>query len=203
MRPAAFHFPVALLILAACRQNQPPRADPASVRGAEAAVAALAQDTAAFAGTTGVVRRTRAPAPGAPPAILRAVRVTGEAGYDRVSFLFAGDSLPGYHVEYASGEVRRCGSGDPVSIAGAARLVVRLEPAQAHDERGNPTVEQREWAPGLPAIKEMKLVCDFEGQVEWVLGVAATLRYRVLEKTAAPSHESMAPELILDVRREP
>jgi antitoxin (DNA-binding transcriptional repressor) of toxin-antitoxin stability system len=87
----------------------------------------------------------------------------------------------------------RCGSGDPVSIAGMGRLVVRLEPAQAHDERGNPTVEQREWAPGLPAIKEMKLVCDFEAQVEWVLGVAATTPYRVLE-AAGPAR------LTLDVR---
>jgi len=191
MRPAAFHFPVALLILAACRQNQPPRADPASVRGAEAAVVATAQDTGTFAGTTGVVRRTRAP--GAPPAILRAVRVTDEAGYDRVSFLFAGDSLPGYHVEYATRAVVRCGSGNPVSIAGTARLLVRLEPAQAHDERGNATVGDRERAPGLPAIKEMKLVCDFEGQVEWVLGVAAATPYRILE-AAGPAR------LTLDVR---
>jgi len=193
MRAAAFHFPAALLILAACRQNQPPRADPASVRGAEAAVTALAQDTAAFAGTTGVVRRTRAPAPGAPPAILSAVRVTAEAGYDRVVFLFASDSLPGYHVEYATRAVVRCGSGDPVSIGGAARLVVRLEPAQAHDERGNATIGERERAPGLPVIKEMKLVCDFEGQIEWVLGVAAATPYRVLE-AAGPAR------LTLDVR---
>ena len=193
MRAAAFQFPIALLILAACRQNQPPRADPASLAGAEAAVAALAQDTAAFAGTTGVVRRTRAPAPGAPPAILSAVHVAAQPGYDRVVFELAGHSLPGYHVEYATRAVVRCGSGDPVSIAGAARLVVRLEPAQAHDERGNATVVERERAPGLPAIKEMKLVCDFEGQVEWVLGVAVATPYRVLE-AAGPAR------LTLDVR---
>ncbi len=196
MRPAALQLPIALLSLAACRQNQPPRADPASLGGTEAAVIGLAQDTAAFAGTTGVVRRTRAPAPGAPPAILRAVHVGAQPGYDRLVFEFAGDSLPGYHVEFATRAVVRCGSGDPVSIAGAAWLVVRLEPAQAHDEHGNATVVERERAPGLPAVREIKLVCDFEAQVEWVLGVAAATPYRVLE-AVGPAR------LTVDVRHAP
>ncbi|MGH7644700.1 MAG: AMIN-like domain-containing (lipo)protein [Gemmatimonadales bacterium] len=188
---------VALNILAACRQNEPPlpRADLASVQGAAPAAAALAQDTA-FTGTTGVVRRTRPPAPGVPPAVLHAVHVAAQPGYDRVVFEFASDSLPGYHLEYATGAVVRCGSGDPVSIGGAARLLVRLEPAQAHDERGHATVVERSRAPGLPAVEEMKLVCDFEGQVEWVLGVEAATPYRVLEG-AGPAR------LIVDVRHGP
>lgn len=161
---------------------------------------AAPQDTIPFAGTTGVLHQAR---PGAAPVILAAVRVMSHQGYDRVVFEFAGDSLPGYHVEYARSPVRRCGSGDPVALGGRERLVVRLEPAQAHDDRGNATVEQRELAPGLPAIKEMKLICDFEGQVEWVLGVAARLPYRLLETLAPPPLERMPPELTVDVRHEP
>ncbi|MGH7676443.1 MAG: AMIN-like domain-containing (lipo)protein [Gemmatimonadales bacterium] len=192
MRAAVVHVVVALPILAACRQNHTPRADLASAQGAAAEV----QDTATFVGTTGVVHRARRPAPGAPSPILAAVHVSREPGYDRVVFEFGGDSLPGYHLEYATGAVVRCGSGDPVSIGGTARLVVRLEPAQAHDERGRPTIVERERAPGLPAIKEMKLICDFEGQVEWVLGAAATLPYRILEGMDPP-------RLTVDVRHAP
>jgi hypothetical protein len=130
--------------------------------------------------------------------MLRAVETLSGPGYDRIVFDFAGDSVPppGYHVEYVTAPVRRCGSGDPVSLAGAQRLVVRFEPARAHDERGNPAPMERDRALGLPAVKEMKLVCDFEGQVEWALGVAATAPYRVSELTGPT-------RLVLDVRHGP
>jgi hypothetical protein len=100
-------------------------------------------------------------------------------------FEFTGDSVPGYRVQYATGPVQRCGSGDRVSVAGTGRLLVRFEPAQAHDEQGNPTpsLAARHSAPGLTAVREMTLICDFEGQVEWVLGVAAQAAYRVSELT--------------------
>jgi len=113
-----------------------------------------------------------------------------------VVFEFAEDSVPGYHVEYTTKPVRRCGSGDPVTVAGAGKLVVRFEPAQAHDERGNPTLAERERMLGLSAAKDMKLICDFEGQVEWVLGVAAAHPYRVLE-SPGPGR------VVLDVRHGP
>jgi len=125
--------------------------------------------------------------------MLRAVETGSGPGYDRVVFVFAGDSAPGYHVEYASAPVRRCGSGDPVSLTGAQHVVVRFEPASAHDEHGNPAPFERDRALGLRAVKEMKLVCDFEGQVEWVLGVAAASPYRVSELTGPA-------RVVLDVR---
>jgi hypothetical protein len=113
-------------------------------------------------------------------------------------FEFAGDSIPGYHIGYARGPVVRCGSGDPVAPLGSGRLVVRFEPARAHDDMGRASVERRTAAPGLPSIKDLQIVCDFEGQVEWVLGVPAGAPYRVLELTAPA-------RLVLDVRhgREP
>jgi hypothetical protein len=72
-------------------------------------------------------------------------------------------------------------------------MVVRFEPAQAHDDNGNSTIPDREWAPRLPVVREMKVVCDFEGQVEWAIGLAARRPYRVTE-TAAPAH------IVVDVR---
>ena len=162
--------------------------------GARTAVVVQAQDTsAAFAGSMNPVHRARR---GTRSVILRAVRVAPHPAYDRVVFEFAGDSAPGYHVEYADRPIRRCGSGDTVSVMGTGYLVVRFEPAQMHDERGNPTVARREWTPRLRAANEIKLVCDFEGQVEWVVGLPARRRYRVLE-TAAPAR------VIVDVRHEP
>jgi hypothetical protein len=128
--------------------------------------------------------------------MLRAVETSSEPGYDRVVFVFAGDSAPGYRVEYASAPVRRCGSGDPVSLAGTQQVVVRFEPASAHDERGNPAPVERDRALGLPAVNEMKLVCDFEGQVEWVLGVAAASPFRVSELTGPA-------RVVVDIRRRP
>ena len=191
-RPA-LSLPLALLVLGACQRDEPGQRAPLSRSAASAGAARLvppgSQDTG-FAGTTSAVHRPR---PGVPPRILRAVDAKVNPGYDRVTFEFTGDSLPGYHVEYTSGPVRRCGSGDPVVVAGAGRLVVRLEPAQAHDERGNAMFTERDRTLGLPAVKDMKLVCDFEGQVEWVLGVAVAGPYRVSE-LAGPAR------LVLDVR---
>ena len=178
--------------LIACRRDAPRQS---AASGAPLPAAAALQDTG-FAGTTAPVHRARPIQPGVPPALLRAVETSSGPGYDRVVFEFAGDSVPGYHVEYMTAPVRRCGSGNPVALAGAGRLVVRFEPARAHDERGNPSPAERERATGLPALKDMKLVCDFEGQVEWVLGVAAAAPYRVSE-TTAPAR------LVVDIRRRP
>jgi len=156
-----------------------------------AIVAAAPEDSIApFQGTLAATRRSR---PGPPTARLRSLRVTAEAGFDRVVFEFADSVLPGYQIEYPEEPIRRCGSGDEVLLAGPGRLLVRLEPAQAHDERGNSTVPHREWAPQLAVVQEMKLVCDFEGQVEWAIGLAARRRFRVIE-TAPAAH------LTVDVR---
>jgi len=138
------------------------------------------------------VQRTRSLPPGVVRPVLRAV--TAEAGpnppgYDRVVFEFSGDSVPGYRVRYTTGPVQRCGSGDPVAVAGTGRLLVRFEPAEAHEA-------QRHSTPGLPAVRELTLICDFEGQVEWVLGIAAPSLYRVSE-LGAPAR------VVLDVSHGP
>jgi hypothetical protein len=173
---------ILLLATLACRREAQPHA-----------ARPVTQDTG-FVGTTAPLHRVRPSGRSLPPSLLRTVEAAaGPANhYDRIVFEFAGDSVPGYHVEYASGPVRRCGSGDPVAVAGTARLVVRFESSRAHDDRGNPVPVQRERALGLTAVREIKLVCDFEGQVEWVLGVAAATPYRVAE-LAGPAR------LVLDV----
>jgi hypothetical protein len=145
-------------------------------------------------GTAGVTQREPGPVP---PVILRAVRTAAHPEFDRVVFTFDGADMPGYHIEYIDRPVRQCGSGDTVPVAGDAWLAVRLEPAHAHegDTTMVVTVRERNRMLTLPNLRQLVLTCDFEAQVEWVLGVRSPNRYRVLE-LRAPTR------LVVDVRND-
>jgi len=149
-------------------------------------------DTSApdFLGTAGIVEKSRADLR---PVTLRDVRTALHPGFDRVVFEFAGAELPGYHPEYIDKPVRQCASGEVVPIAGDGWLQVRLVPAQAHTESGEPTIRERERRLDYPVLRELESTCDFEGHAEWVLGVTSPNRYRVLELTGPP-------RLVVDVR---
>ena len=147
-------------------------------------------DTVPDAWTVGIVDRRR---PGVRMTVLQEVRTARHPDFDRVVFQFAGTEIPGYHLEYVDRPVRQCGSGDPVAIAGDGWLSVRMEPSQAHDDQGRATVQDRARAPELPNLLELRATCDFEGQVEWVLGVASPNRFRVME-LRSPAR------LVVDVR---
>lgn len=112
-------------------------------------------------------------------AVLSAVRTARHEGHDRVVFEFE-SGLPGYRISYIDRPVRQCGSGDEVPFEGDAWLSVVFEPSAAHTEEGRPTIEERARRLDLPNIIELKLICDFEGQVEWVAGVRSPTEYRVL-----------------------
>lgn len=156
-------------------------------------VAPVPAPTAARPGewTTGAVAGS-ATGPGA--ATLVEVRTGPHEEFDRVVFDFGAGTLPGYRVEFVSPPITRCGSGQATQVAGAAWLRVHFTPAQAHDDAGQPTIAQRERMLSLPAVQELELTCDFEGHVEWVLGVAAPKPYRVLEM-GSPAR------LVVDVMR--
>lgn len=132
-------------------------------------------------------------APGAGVATLRAVRAARHEGYDRVVFEFDGGLLPGYRAEYVDSPQHQCGSGDEVRLPGDAWIQVDLEPGRAHDDEGRATVEQRTQRPGLPNLVELRLICDFEAQVGWVLGLRSPSPFRIL-RLADPAR------LVLDVR---
>lgn len=126
-------------------------------------------------------------------ALLTDVRTASNEGFDRVVLEFEGEELPSYHIEYVDRPVRQCGSGDPVQVAGDGWLLIRIQPANAHDEQGNPTVSERSRQLGLPVMRQLTLICDFEAQVEWIVGVASPNPYRVME-LAEPAR------LVVDVR---
>lgn len=140
--------------------------------------------------TAGIVHAGR---PGVGMTTVTAARAARNDGYERFVIEFEGDTVPGYHLEYVDRPVRQCGSGNPVALEGDGWLRIRLEPARAHTDAGEPTIGERRLRPGQPVIREAVLTCDFEGQVEWVLGVASPNAYRVME-LGSPAR------LVVDVR---
>ena len=123
-------------------------------------------------------RYDKAARPGLGVVVLREVRAAGQQGFDRVVFEFEGEDVPGYHVGYVEQAIQ-CGSGEPVEVAGEAVLEVRMTPAQAHTEAGEPTVRDRERRLSLPVVKEIESTCDFEADVTWMLGLTSRKTFRV------------------------
>jgi hypothetical protein len=131
------------------------------------------------------------------PATLRGVRAASNPeGFDRMVLDFGAGPVPGWHTTYSARPALSCGSGEPVQVEGERWLRVRLQTAQAHDEQGQPTVRQRRLPLGMPVLRELAIACDFEGEVEVVLGVSAANAYRVME-LANPTR------LVIDVQRQP
>lgn len=91
-------------------------------------------------------------------------------GFDRIVFEFDGAGHPGGMVEYVDSAFM-CGSGIAVTVAGGAILHVRLDGSQAHDEQGSLTIDDQYVAGPGDAIVEALQFCDFEGLVEWAVGV--------------------------------
>ena len=140
---------------------------------------APSDDIADFEGTAGIVEKKNPDITGI--ARMSEVRSARHGNYDRVVFEFQGNEMPTYHLEYIDKPVRACGSGDVVPLAGDGWLEVRFSDAQAHTPEGEATIKDRSRSPNLPIVKDLKITCDFESEVTWVMGVASPNRYRVIE----------------------
>jgi hypothetical protein len=110
-----------------------------------------------------------APAGAQSTATLVAVRAGGHPGFDRVVFELRG-GLPTHRVRYVD-RILEEGTGDEVTLAGAADIEVTFEDANAHDDSGAPTVNPRRFSPGLTAVKEVAQVNDFEAVVRYGIGL--------------------------------
>jgi hypothetical protein len=117
----------------------------------------------------------------APLPVLTAMRTGSHPAYDRVTLELSGaEGLPAYHLEYVDRPLIECGSGRQVSPVGDAWLELRLEPAAAHTEAGQPTLGSREIVVGAPLVQRIYRTCDFEGVVTLVLALSAPNPFRVL-----------------------
>jgi hypothetical protein len=110
---------------------------------------------------------------------LVAVRAAHHPGFDRITFEFNG-ARPTPSVRYVS-QLTEDASGKPVHLAGGAAIEVVFHGANAHDEQGNPTVSPRRFSPGLPILKEVAQIGDFEGVVSYGLGVDHRTSFKVLQ----------------------
>ena len=132
--------------------------------------------------------------PGSEMATLLDVRTAAHPEYERIVFGFGEGVVPGFRLEYIDRPVRACGSGDVVELPGDAWLSIRLEPAQAHTEEGRATIADRARVLDYENMKALRMICDFEGQVEWVVAASAPQRYRTLE-LKAPNR------LVVDIKK--
>ena len=134
-----------------------------------------------FIGMSGTL--SMEPPPQMGTATLRAVRTAQHPHFDRITFEFDSEQIPGYHIEYIDKPVRDCGAGNVVPIEGDGWIEVRMTPARAHTDDGQPTAARREYKFAYPVFREVKRTCDFEGTVTYVIGVSSPNKFRLLELT--------------------
>jgi hypothetical protein len=113
--------------------------------------------------------------------VLTGVRTAQHPDFERLTFEFAGATLPAWHIEYIDKPVRSCGSGEEKTLEGDAWLEVRFTGAEAHDQSGKPTAAPMNRSVGQPIIRQLALTCDFEADVTWVAGVSTPARYKVMQ----------------------
>jgi hypothetical protein len=126
---------------------------------------------------------------------LTGVEVEPEKCLDRLVFAFRPDSPspPAFRVSYqpASTALVEDGSGNPISSAGSAYLVVRLEPAATAEASGDGLdftyTGPRRLAPtGTRFVRDVVRSGDFEAVVTWVVGVTEERPFSVSTSTSPP-----------------
>lgn len=113
------------------------------------------------------------------------VRVSPKEDCPRIVFEFDGHE-PDYIVEYAEGPFNECGSGEPVSTESwnaEAFLTVRLEPSATADltKDGAPQTYNgpRDISVEGDTLRHLRVICDFEAVLEWVIGLDAERAFTV------------------------
>ena len=106
-----------------------------------------------------------------------------------------------YSVRYVP-VVRQDGSGDAVTVRGAADLEIVLR-APAYDGQGRPTYlpadrEEAVDVAGFRTFRQVAYAGSFEGSTTLALGVRAQLPFRVFSVTGTP-HSDDTPRLVIDV----
>jgi hypothetical protein len=113
-----------------------------------------------------------------PAALLTDVAVTTAGCRDSVTFTFekSGTAVPSCTVEYKPGPFSQDASGKPVAVSGAAFVSVRCEPAYGYDfvtSTPSYTGPKRVTATGTKHVTEVVETGDFEGVLNWVIGLDA------------------------------
>lgn len=122
--------------------------------------------------------------------MLRDVSVKSGFGIDRITFTFGPPGpQPGGHP---TGEVRPvrppfsfAGSGASVDIEGHRFIAVTFRNTTIADDAGNPVyVGPDRLEPKAPAVRELRLLDNFEGVMGWVVGIDGPGCVRVTRQTS-------------------
>lgn len=98
-------------------------------------------------------------------ATMTTARVGAQSGYDRFVLQFDGP-VPQFDVS-PQDSAAFAQSGGPVTLLGSAGLAVVL-----HNASGPAYTGPRDMRPGLSVIEEARLLSDFQGVIEWGIGIA-------------------------------
>lgn len=168
-------------------------AGPVAGSGATTSTAAGSSTSAGSATTTTAASgladaseaQRSAPGDGTGTALLSAVRVGRNKGFERIVFQFAGTPVPGYRVQWVDGPITADGSGEPVEVTGQAYLEIVLEPASGVDLSapqltvvyGGP--DRISVAGQTKVITDLVRTGDFENVLTWVAGATERVPFRV------------------------
>ncbi|MEY2418576.1 MAG: hypothetical protein QOG90_1256 [Actinomycetota bacterium] len=112
------------------------------------------------------------------------VQVGEHVGFVRVVFRFS-DAVPGYSVRTAEPPFVQDGSGKEVTVDGNGHLAVRLI-ARAHDDNGKTTVPTAIAFPHTSSIRAVALLGDFEGVVNYAIGLSEPTGFKAFTLTSPP-----------------
>ena len=199
---------IAIVVAGACApQTAPPPASTTAAPTAAPTTAApttvaqpspTAAPTASPSASPAPTGATNTPLPQACPAQsggdvsaqaqLTAIRTAHQVGFDRVVFEFGPTGapigpfgLPPYELTVVTQFIGG-GSGRPVPVDGNAFIQVRFRNASTVDPTtGKQTFTQTDIRPGLPLVREVKLIDDFERVMTWGLGLERLACAKVTE----------------------
>jgi hypothetical protein len=126
-----------------------------------------------------------APGDGTGTALLTAVRVGRNEGFDRIVFEFEGEAQPGYRIQWTDGLITADGSGEPVEVDGEAYLEMVLQPASGVD-LSSPELRITYEGPdridtaGAAVLTDLVRTGDFEAVLSWAAGAEERAPFRVL-----------------------
>ncbi len=110
-----------------------------------------------------------------PVAFINAVRTGSHTGYDRLVLQFGNGQPSSILVRpQSNSSFINSPRGDTVTLAGAVGIDVLIRGADAHTSYAGPY----SFKPNGPALVELRRLEDFEGQVQWGMGLAKSSCYR-------------------------